>query len=547
MSRCPTRLFPACLVALLFVAACTEGTAGMSEQPLGLEVEMSNRNPLQGEARFTTSEDKAPTVEITDETGRGVAVTPRDSTAGPHAIPILGVRSDSSYTVTVEAEDAEESQTIETKPLPGRMPPIEVEKRPERMSPGLTLFDASPLEGGANDGHLVVVDAEGEVVWYYRQTHSIQDARRTSDGDFLFINHETGVRRLDPATGEIVEFSGRTGLEDAPVDDRGRAYAGPDAIPVDTDQMHHEVIELPNGNLMTLSREARTIEGFPDDICDEGEAFDGSYVIGADTVVEFTTEGSVVAEWPLLDLIHPLESLESIRPSSFCGSYLDPVYPDMEARDWTHANAVVLDEARNVVWVSVRHLDQLLAIRYTDDPDGPAGELVWRLGKGGDFTLEEGEWFLHQHAPQILDDGRILVYDNGNHREGTSFEDPQRQPYSRAVIYEVDTDHMTARQVWESRLDTPDEPVYAPFVGDADMLEGTVLVTHGGQTDPPTDDIRGEGVTVWGRIAEVDYDDGDVVFDLRVREERGSGWRIYRAERIPTLYPAGYQVEPIEP
>jgi hypothetical protein len=188
------------------------------------------------------------------------------------------------------------------------------------------------------------------------------------------------------------------------------------------------------------------------------------------------------------------------------------------------------------------------AIRYADDDSGPAGELLWRLGENGDFTLEEGEWFLHQHAPQVLDDGSILLYDNGNERPGTSLDDPDHLPYSRAVRYELDTETFTARQVWEHRLDTPGKAVYAPFVGDADLLSGdTVLVTHGGQLDPPAHTPQQEGVTAWGEIVEVDYATGDVVFQLQMKDpSRETSWIIYRAERIDSLLPDGYLVEEID-
>jgi hypothetical protein len=267
-----------------------------------------------------------------------------------------------------------------------------------------------------------------------------------------------------------------------------------------------------------------------------------------DTVVEFSpNDGAVVNEWSLFDLVDPLSDLERIRPAEFCSQYLGDVYPDLGARDWTHANAVVLDEARNAILVSARHLDKILAIRYQDDENGAAGELMWSLGEGGDFTLTDGEWFLHPHAPEVLEDGTIMVYDNGNERPGTSLDDPDSLPYSRAVQYRIDEDEMTAEQVWEHRADAPGEAVYAPFVGDADVLDdGAVLITHGGLLDPPAHSPQAEGVVVWGRVIEVDYETGDVVFDFRIKDpDRAASWIIYRAERISTMYPQGHDFEEI--
>ena len=92
--------------------------------------------------------------------------------------------------------------------------------------------------------------------------------------------------------------------------------------------------------------------------------------------------------------------------------------------------------------------------------------------------------------------------------------------------------------VWEHRL--PD--TYALFLGDADRLAGgTVLITHGGISEE-TDD----GHVVLGRLVEVVEDTGEVVWDLWSRDpDEREGWAVYRSERIPTVYPAGYRVQPL--
>lgn len=546
----------ALLAVLLLVVSCTGDGTGSDDSgdPIAVTAQVDSANALRAEVTLTTEGDGDVALEVVDGDGRGFRLIPPAEDAGTRTVPLLGLEEDTTYTVEVTDGEATGSTSFTTGSMPADMPPIEVESNPEEMSAGLTLFNVIPFggerEGGpTEDGYLIAVDDSGEVVWYYRQTHSIQDVRQIDDGDLLFIHHETGVRKLDVLDGSIVEWSGTTGLDDAPEDEHGRAYAGEDAIRVDTDQMHHEVIELPDGNLMTLSRELREIDGFPEPLCDEGDDFNGSYEVVTDTVVEFEPEsGEVVNEWSLFDYVDPLDTLDVIKPAEFCSQYLSDVYPDIEARDWTHSNAVVLDEGRNALLVSVRHLDQVFAIRYQDDDSGPAGELLWRLGEGGDFTLTSGEWFLHPHAPEVLDDGSILIYDNGNERPGTSLDDPDSLPYSRAVQYEIDVEDGTAEQVWEHRADAPGEAVYAPFVGDADPLEaGTVLIAHGGLLDPPAHSPQVEGVVPWARILEVDYESGDEVFDLTVKDpDNEAGWIVYRAERIPTLYPEGYAVEMIE-
>ncbi len=556
--------------AVVLLAVVLFGGEGPDPEELiqTVDVVRDPDNPLRGELRAQASEPATLTAELRSTDGRGFRISPPGGPSTDHRVPLLGLAPDREYTVILELTPGGTGTTtsvdagaLRTGPLPDDFPPVEVvkagarEETVEARSPGdgLTLFDLGwrppQGEGHARDhGYLVAVDGRGDIVWYHGAEQSIQDARRTEDGTLLFIYNETGVREVSP-TGDLVrEWSGTTGLETAPEDDLGRRIVGDDPIRVETDQMHHEVGVLPNGNLITLSREIRSVE-YPDAVCDDEEDFDGTYEVGGDTVVEFDPDtGEVVKEFSLFDVLDPVDNLDRTMTYEFCSQYLDSVYPDRDARDWTHANAVVLDEDHNALILSLRHTDSLVALRYTDDADGPAGELLWTLGEDGDFELAgDGEWFFHQHSPEIQPDGSILLYDNGNERPGTSLEDGDRPPYSRAVRYRLDLDEGSARQVWEHRAGPGEELPYAPYVGDADRTgDDTVLITHGGLLEPPSHSPVTPGVQAWGRIIEVETSDDEPLLDIRIKDpDPEMGWRAYRAERIPSIYPSGYTVEPL--
>lgn len=197
--------------------------------------------------------------------------------------------------------------------------------------------------------------------------------------------------------------------------------------------------------------------------------------------------------------------------------------------------------------VSLRHTDSLVALRYADDENGPAGELLWKLGAGGDFEMMgEGDWFLHAHAPEVLPDGSILLYDNGNERPGTVLSSSEHPPYSRAVRYRLDDQAGTVEQLWEHRVPPGEDPLYAPYVGDADPTpQGTVLIAHGRLLEPAAHDPLVPGAAPWIRILEVEPFAGTAVLDIVIREpNRKPGWRTFGAERLATIHPAGYTIEP---
>jgi len=151
------------------------------------------------------------------------------------------------------------------------------------------------------------------------------------------------------------------------------------------------------------------------------------------------------------------------------------------------------------ILLSVRNLNRIYKISLS------SGEVRWIMGDGGDFG--EG-LFAHQHDPQPLGPGRILLFDNGLHREG-------EENYSRVIEIEYDEEAGDARIVWEYR-EAPD--FYNSIAGDANRLpNGNTLIT---------DSMN------W-RIIEVSPD-GQPVWELRLHYP----YRIYKAVRLEQFPPA---------
>lgn len=544
------RTFALTVAALLVLAwVGWDSWATARRLPAGvqaLDIEAAADNPLRGTLRATTDEPATLRVRLTAG-DHGFSVTPTTPPTTNHEIPLLELRPDRTYDVAIEllgTGDARRGSRTVGSLETGRLPPEAPELRfdrlvPGRMAPGLTLLELSyrPVGGaeGVDTGWLLAFDESGAVVWYAVEPFNIHAVTRLEDGDLLFTSDETGARRLRP-TGEVVaEWRGRALGQDPDKVGRGLPDGAVRSLPIQS--MHHEMTPLPDGSVLTLSRELREIT-VPEPTCDEEDedAPSGPVVEGfvADTVVRFDPDtGEVLEEHSLWDVLDPLGDDAAL--GLMCIGVIDDQFPeDVEVRDWTHANGVIPIDDGATYLVSARHTSQLVAIRARDEPGGPAGSLRWKIGPETDAELRSGEWFYFPHAPELQPDGSILLYDNGNLRPEVD------EPYSRAVRYEIDGEAGQVRQVWEEDFG---KRIYAGFLSEADRLDDgrTVLVTHGGITDACAHDE--DETTNSSRIIEVTEDTGARVLDLTVSEpDSCDGWTVYRSERLPTLYPPEFEV-----
>lgn len=524
-----------CLVAA--AAGCTSGGDEASVDAEGFEVdlELADGHALVGRLVIESDEPVRPQVEVVG-TERSFEIPVADA-ANRHEIPVVGLRAEHDYQVSVSVGDEIVQADLRTGQLPDQLPELRIATaEPAAVSEGFTVFNVLGLTEGdpPREGIAIAVDAEGQVVWYHRTDHPIGDLRQLEDGTILHEYNDTGARRIDLFGTTLEEWAGEIIMGPLRRDAHDRQVVGDGATEVATDSMHHEVGMLDDGNLVAVSSELRTYEGFAGPLCGEGEDFDGSYDLIVDVIVEFAPDGTVVAEYPLADFLDPVAEA---RDQNVCGLPFDDVFPnwlyraqgEADALDWTHANAVVPDPSGEAFTVSVRHLDAILQI------DRATGELLWRFGPGGDLEVEHpSDYSSHQHAPEWQDDGTLLVYDNGNVRAPGPDEPADVEPSSRAVQYRIDPDAGTAEVVWSYTATVDGEPAYASFVGDADrMANGNVLMTNGGYAGRPDQ--------VSAQIVEVVPDDspagGRVVFDLRL--DHPDQPIIYRAERIETFYPVG--------
>ena len=120
------------------------------------------------------------------------------------------------------------------------------------------------------------------------------------------------------------------------------------SIPVAVDTFHHDVQEMPNGNLIGISTEARRFENYPSSE-DDPEAPPVDAIFVGDVVVEFSSDGGIVRKWSLFDLLDPYR----IAYGSLDTGFWSRTYPDMEGgvKDWSHTNSVLYHVSDNSVIV----------------------------------------------------------------------------------------------------------------------------------------------------------------------------------------------------
>lgn len=197
---------------------------------------------------------------------------------------------------------------------------------------------------------------------------------------------------------------------------------------------HHDGQWLDNGNILYAAaaplpadKVARLKGGAPA----KGEGV----VPQSDIIREVDRAGNVVWEWRAWDHLDPEDY---------------PLHEIFDRSHWPLVNGITVTRD-GLVLLSLRTTSGIIAV------DKASGAVKWRVA---------GNTAHQQHSPRELDDGSILIFDNGNIRSGVS------ATFSRAVAFEPGTGRIT----W-SYVDNVAPNFYSPFMGSAERLwNGNTLI-----------------------------------------------------------------------
>jgi len=408
---------------------------------------------------------------------------------------VAGMRAATMYHMRVHVDLGggntmlDSDHTFTTGALPNvKLPTVEVS--PAGALPAGAGVDM--LSSFGPDLTTTVLDTDGSIIWYYYDptlpTGSFPfPIRQLDNGDFL-INYGPDIREVD-LTGKIVRQVTLAQLNAA-------LTAGNYGFLIYN--IHHDVIRLSNGHWIILVNELKDFQDLP--------GYPGTTGVFGDDLIDLDTNNKAVWVWRAFDHLdvnrHPF------------------LFPD-----WTHSNAIVYTSDGNLL-LSVRHQSWILKIDYANGAG--AGDILWRLGAEGDFTLsgnDPAQWFYNQHFPVILQSQgsqlRLAMFDNGDLRPDSSGQ-PCAQSntcYSRGLIMNLDESARTASVAWQ----------YAP--GWYSYWGGSIGVLPNGDVEIDSSTVNGENGH--SRIIQVtNGSNPQVQWQLDT-----TGTALYRAYRIPSLYP----------
>ncbi|MGF2940951.1 aryl-sulfate sulfotransferase [Enterococcus xiangfangensis] len=462
-------------------------------------------SPLSALLLFQTDEAMKVEISVAGKDEETTIKNSFDDYTTKHSIPVLGLYANTKNQVTVTLTDKagnsmEKSVTIKTGALPDSLAKIEVK---EADTQKMELGDSEVTFVVPSTKQAYAFDTNGDVRWYSTRYNS-HIFKELDNGNLLYLTKESNdanTYNVLLETDYLGKIYKRYDFSSASATNETGQSEG------ETTVIHHDGIELPNGNLLlTVS--------------------DGSQYI-EDTMIELNREtGEIEKTIDLKDLL----------PESFYEEY-DSTSREDGKIDWFHQNSVDYDELDNSIIISGRNQDTMMKIDYDTK------EIKWIMGDGSGWPESYQKYFLAgtvkasggQHAAIVLPDQDendettdVLFYDNNI--SVTRGEEETSEKYSTARQVRINEEEMTIEEIWDFGEDLG-SAYYTKIIGSARYLTATNnrLVNFG---------YRDEGTA--SSIMEVTKD-GKTIFNVDLTDFPTSAWA-YRAERF-SLYNDKWQYQ----
>lgn len=267
--------------------------------------------------------------------------------------------------------------------------------------PQYNFIGESPYEGEyyltiqGSPFYLLKLNKKGDVVYYKRSENNMFSdfKKHTIDGEVRYSYHE--VTNKYPSTSEAYTLGDIVILDEKYNEIDRINFIGNNEVREGYSVENHDFLMIDDGHYIISTYLPMIVNNIPNSV----KSLSSSTKVLA-TVLQEIKDGEVVFQWNSTN--YP-----ELYELSVAGNKFDSMSSTWN--DYIHFNAVIVDPKDNNLICSFRHLDALLKI------DRNSGEIIWILGgKGDQFNLNEDQKFSHQHHPTLLDENRILLYDNGN-------------------------------------------------------------------------------------------------------------------------------------
>jgi len=483
---------------------------GVTLQP-GEALVSSTNNPLVALYSYHPISPGKVWIDFGTTTSYGLKTVTRSTPAdtGTVSIYVAGMRANTTYHMRASVAVADgivltdSDHTFTTTNFPSDTLPVVTATNTGTPQPGVELMTASV---GTNATYLqaYATDLAGNLIWGYdypdREANTIiQPIKLLPNGNFLVTTSYPSQDLVNGVPkGELVDVR-EIDLAGNPVRDISLnkinsrlAAAGFDLIVYD---FHHDVEVLPNGHWILIASTIRNIAGMGD-------------VVG-DVLIDLDTKLRPVWVWNEFDHLDV-----SRRPVGF--------------PDWTHTNAVLYSTDDGNLLVSIRHQSWIVKVDYNNGAG--TGNVLWRLGEGGDFRLTNGidpiDWFYGQHLPAFFSSETAGVFslalmDNGFNRmiAPNAVCGPGAACYTTVPILSIDENARTATFLFRQVLPASE---YSSWGG------GTTKLANGDLEF----DLCAEGGNSEVREVKITGDVPQAVWQMKT-----TGTNLYRATRLPSLYP----------
>ena len=433
-------------IFVLALCGLLTGCGGSSTPATPIVTISKTQNPLVAQYSLSTNCAGQAMVEFGPDTSYGRSTawygTPGSSGGGTANILVAGMRPSTTYHMrsTYKCQGStfiSQDQTFTTGPLPSATPfPSLVVNRPNPSlssleNPGIELTDLIDAGAATSTQKAVITDRDAHPIWYYdvgvAQGYWPYTYKLLPNGHMIFsitrsVTQGTILREVDLAGNTIREMD--TGALGSKMQQAGFGFQ--------IKGYHHDLLPLPNGHLIVLGNYSVPFTNLP--------SYPGVTDVLGDAVVDLDPNWNPVWAWTAF-------------------AHLDVNRHPNGLPDWTHANALVYSPNDGNLLLSMRHQSWVLKIDYNNGTG--AGDIIWKLGYQGNFTLmptnQPIDWFSFQHYPWVIGQNgpqtTLAIWDNGDNRvlntqgETCGFP-PAPFCYSRATIFQVDESANVATLEW---------------------------------------------------------------------------------------------------